>query len=77
LHARGRVLTAPMFDIGLDDTAYPYLLFLSQAETERILADHLADNGIAVHRAVELTALQQGPDVVAATLHTATAPLSR
>jgi hypothetical protein len=52
LHARGRVLTAPMFDIGLDDTAYPYLLFLSQAETERILADHLADNGIAVHRAV-------------------------
>jgi hypothetical protein len=26
-----------LFDIGIADTAYPFLLFLSQAETERIL----------------------------------------
>src|SRR5258707_1571702 len=37
LHVRGRVLPVPMFDLGLDDTAYPHMLFLSQADTERIL----------------------------------------
>jgi hypothetical protein len=40
----------PLFDIGLTDTAYPYLLFLSQAETERILADHLTANVRALRR---------------------------
>lgn len=30
LHARGREVTVPLFDLGLADTAYPYLLFLSQ-----------------------------------------------
>jgi 2-polyprenyl-6-methoxyphenol hydroxylase-like FAD-dependent oxidoreductase len=68
VHALDRVLTMPMFDLGLDDTAYPYLLFLSQAETERILVEHLDGKGIAVHRGVELTALQQDPDTVTATL---------
>ncbi|MBX6723878.1 MAG: FAD-dependent monooxygenase, partial [Dactylosporangium sp.] len=38
LHAPSRQLAMPMFDLGLADTAYPYLLFLSQAETERVLA---------------------------------------
>jgi 2-polyprenyl-6-methoxyphenol hydroxylase-like FAD-dependent oxidoreductase len=50
-----------LFDLGLADTAYPYLLFLSQAETERILIEHC---GIAVERRVELTALEAGPDGV-------------
>src|SRR5688572_5671986 len=31
LHAGTRVRSVPMFDLGLSDTAYPYLLFLSQA----------------------------------------------
>src|SRR5512139_846837 len=30
LHVRDRVLALPMFDLGLHDTAYPHLLFLSQ-----------------------------------------------
>ena len=34
-----------MFDLGLDDSAYPFLLFLSQAETERVLGEHLAAAG--------------------------------
>jgi 2-polyprenyl-6-methoxyphenol hydroxylase-like FAD-dependent oxidoreductase len=68
MHARGRVLSAPMFDLGLADTAYPYLLFLSQAETERILAEHLDNQGIAVQRGVELTDLHQGADGMLATL---------
>src|SRR5262249_53340347 len=42
MHVPGRVLIVPMFDLGLDDTAYPFLLFLSQAETERVLGEYLA-----------------------------------
>jgi 2-polyprenyl-6-methoxyphenol hydroxylase-like FAD-dependent oxidoreductase len=66
LHLRGRVLTVPMFDLGLDDTVYPYLLFLSQAETERILQEHLAAAGVTVERGVELVGLGSTPDAAAA-----------
>src|SRR6266487_3974290 len=41
VHARGGERILPLFDLGLEDTAYPYLLFLSQAETERVLGDWL------------------------------------
>lgn len=34
MHLPRRVVQVPLFDIGLADTAYPFLLFLSQAETE-------------------------------------------
>jgi 2-polyprenyl-6-methoxyphenol hydroxylase-like FAD-dependent oxidoreductase len=68
MHARGRVLTVPVFDLGLDDTAYPYLLFLSQAETERILVEHLAAAGVHVERGVELTGLSDTADCATATL---------
>ncbi|MDZ5443526.1 FAD-dependent monooxygenase [Micromonospora sp. 4G57] len=64
LHARNRVLTVPMFDLGLPDTAYPHLLFLSQAETERILADHLRTSGVRVERGVELVDLRSAADQV-------------
>jgi 2-polyprenyl-6-methoxyphenol hydroxylase-like FAD-dependent oxidoreductase len=33
IHAGRRETGVPLFDLGLPDTAYPYLLFLSQAET--------------------------------------------
>ncbi|WP_344388804.1 FAD-dependent monooxygenase [Streptomyces vastus] len=36
MHLPQRVMQMPLFDIGLTDTAYPFLLFLSQAETESI-----------------------------------------
>ena len=68
LHARGRAVSVPLFDLAGADTAYPYLLFLSQAETERALADHLAGADIPVERGVELTALSQDGDGVTATL---------
>ncbi|WP_142214601.1 FAD-dependent monooxygenase [Streptomyces sp. SLBN-118] len=54
LHAPGRVLRLPLFDIGLADTPYPYLLFLSQAETEAVLGGHLAERGVAVERGTVL-----------------------
>ena len=68
LHVGGRVLAVPMFDLGLDDTAYPFLLFLSQAETERVLGEHLAAAGVAVERGVELAGLSDAGDAATATL---------
>jgi 2-polyprenyl-6-methoxyphenol hydroxylase-like FAD-dependent oxidoreductase len=68
LHARGRETAVPLFDLGLADTAYPYLLFLSQAHTERVLADHLSALDITVERGVELAGLQQDPEGVTAAL---------
>jgi 2-polyprenyl-6-methoxyphenol hydroxylase-like FAD-dependent oxidoreductase len=68
MHLRHRVLSAPMFDLGLDDTAYPYLLFLSQAETERILSEHLTAAGVSVERGVELVDLSSTADGAVARL---------
>jgi 2-polyprenyl-6-methoxyphenol hydroxylase-like FAD-dependent oxidoreductase len=68
IHAGNRETGAPLFDLGLPDTAYPYLLFLSQAETERILDEHLAAAGVTVERGVELVDLADGADTAAATL---------
>ncbi|GAA4711549.1 hypothetical protein Prum_103020 [Phytohabitans rumicis] len=64
LHTGKRTVSLPLFDLGLDDTAYPYLLFLSQAETERILEEHLNTAGITVERRTELTTMEQAGDVV-------------
>ncbi|PZG16707.1 monooxygenase [Micromonospora craterilacus] len=60
LHAQGRQRSVPLFDLGLADTAYPYLLLLSQAETERVLGEHLAAAGVDVERGVELVGLDAG-----------------
>jgi len=68
VHVPGRVLTVPMFDLGLDDTAYPFLLFLSQAETERVLGEYLAAAGVPVERGVELAGLSNAADAATATL---------
>jgi 2-polyprenyl-6-methoxyphenol hydroxylase-like FAD-dependent oxidoreductase len=68
IHVPGRVLAVPLFDLGLDDTAYPYLLFLSQAETERVLGAYLAAAGVPVERGVELTGLSDTGDAAVATL---------
>jgi len=68
IHVRGRDLAVPLFDLGLDDTAYPYLLFLSQAETERVLAGYLAAAGVLVERGVELAGLSDTADAAVATL---------
>ncbi|MFI1393408.1 FAD-dependent monooxygenase [Streptomyces sp. NPDC020681] len=54
IHAPGRVAQVPLFDIGCADTPYPYLLFLSQAETEAVLDAHLTERGTAVERGTEL-----------------------
>jgi 2-polyprenyl-6-methoxyphenol hydroxylase-like FAD-dependent oxidoreductase len=68
MHLGSRVLPIPLFDVGLEDTAYPFLLFISQAETEAILNQHLAAGGVHVERPVELVAFEQDPEVVTCTL---------
>jgi 2-polyprenyl-6-methoxyphenol hydroxylase-like FAD-dependent oxidoreductase len=68
IHTGGREAAVPLFDLGLADTAYPHLLFLSQAETERILGDHLAAARITVERGVQLVEIQPSADAVAAVL---------
>ncbi|MDQ0945618.1 FAD-dependent monooxygenase [Streptomyces sp. V1I1] len=54
MHLPGRTVRLPLFDIGVADTPYPFLLFLSQAETESVLGAHLAAAGTTVERGTEL-----------------------
>jgi 2-polyprenyl-6-methoxyphenol hydroxylase-like FAD-dependent oxidoreductase len=68
LHASGRAVPLRLFDIGIEDTAYPFLLFLSQADTEQVLGEHLAAGGVEVERGVELVAVQGGDQRLRCTL---------
>src|ERR1700761_4235832 len=49
-------------------TRYPYLLFLDQAVTERLLTEHLATLGVEIERGVELAMFSQGSAGINATL---------
>lgn len=68
LHAGERVVSLPLFDLGLDDTEYPFLLFLSQAETEEVLGEYLVGRGVRVERGVELTGFEAEEEAVACRL---------
>jgi 2-polyprenyl-6-methoxyphenol hydroxylase-like FAD-dependent oxidoreductase len=68
LHFGRRVVGLRLFDIGLDDTAYPFLLFISQAETEAILNEHLAARDVNVERGLELIAFTQDASAITCTL---------
>ncbi|MEA2726071.1 MAG: hypothetical protein QOF70_546 [Acetobacteraceae bacterium] len=46
-------------DFGHVDSHYNYLLFLSQAETERILREAIGRQGVTIERGVELVAFSQ------------------
>src|SRR6201987_5768755 len=52
-------------------TRYPYLLFLDQSVTERLLTEHLATLGVTVERGVELMMFSQGSASIQATLRRA------
>ncbi|MEU6256717.1 FAD-dependent monooxygenase [Streptomyces sp. NPDC047043] len=68
IHLPRRVVQLPLFDIGLADTAYPFLLFLSQAETESVLSEHLRGEGVGVERGTELVGLERAGSSVACRL---------
>ena len=55
-------------DIGVEDTPYPFLLFVSQAETEQALEGHLESLGVRVERPIELLTFTQDPEGVDARL---------
>ena len=62
------VHAVPLFDEALGDTRFPFLLFLSQAGTERVLVDRLASAGVGIRRGLTLTGLSQDDDGVTSTL---------
>src|SRR5215207_3525101 len=45
MHVGKKLVRTRLFDIGLEDTAYPFLLFVSQAETEAVLTEQLTAHG--------------------------------
>ncbi|MEN3304505.1 MAG: hypothetical protein V7603_707 [Micromonosporaceae bacterium] len=68
LHLGHTVVPVALSTTGAGDTPYPFLFFLSQAETERILAAHLDRHGLRVEREVRLVALDQAGELAACRL---------
>jgi 2-polyprenyl-6-methoxyphenol hydroxylase-like FAD-dependent oxidoreductase len=59
IHFGARVVaTASLGDFAGAETRYPFILFISQAETERLLVAHLTASGATIERGVELTAFE-------------------
>ena len=54
LHLDGRDLALPLLDLDADDTSYPFLLVLRQAEVEAALLAHLAAQGLSVEWGAQL-----------------------
>jgi 3-(3-hydroxy-phenyl)propionate hydroxylase len=66
LYSNGQRLTRLDFDPL--QTRYPYMLFLDQSVTERLLTAHLATLGVEIERGVELAMFSQGAAGINATL---------
>ena len=55
LHLEGRAVAAlTLGDIGAVDTRFPFILFVSQAETEDVLNEWLHRAGVVIERGTEL-----------------------
>ena len=59
LHLPEETVSIGLFDSGLEDSAYQQLVFLPQADTERILAGYVASRGIRIERGAELLELER------------------
>ena len=68
LWANGEALVRADFDEL--DTRHPYLLAISQAETERLLSELLSERGAKVERDTQLVSFRQDGTGVSATLKT-------
>ena len=65
IYADGKhVLAVPFGDLAKGRTPFPYVLFLSQVNTERVLDAHLDDLGLEVERRVELLRFEPDGDGV-------------
>ncbi|BDZ64541.1 FAD-dependent monooxygenase [Agromyces mangrovi Wang et al. 2018] len=58
-----------IFEAGPGMTRYPFILFLGQGDSERLLLERLASSGVAVERETALTALHDDGDAVTASVH--------
>jgi 2-polyprenyl-6-methoxyphenol hydroxylase-like FAD-dependent oxidoreductase len=65
LHLDGQaVARMTLGDIGATDTRFPFILFVSQSETEAVLSEHLDALAVTVERGVELARFDAGEDDV-------------
>ncbi len=72
LHVEGRVAPpVSLSDFGAEDTRYPYILFVSQAETEGLLTQHLTAHGVRIEREVELIEFNEDSSGIACVLRDA------
>jgi 2-polyprenyl-6-methoxyphenol hydroxylase-like FAD-dependent oxidoreductase len=55
---RGTPVAIDLGDVGRSDTRFPYILFVSQADTENVLGEHLRSRGVPIERGVELAGFQ-------------------
>ncbi|HEU4721913.1 MAG TPA: FAD-dependent monooxygenase, partial [Gemmatimonadaceae bacterium] len=60
--APGRTARTRLADFGVTDTRFPFILFVSQSETEAVLGEHLAERGVTIERGVELVELVRDAD---------------
>jgi 2-polyprenyl-6-methoxyphenol hydroxylase-like FAD-dependent oxidoreductase len=70
LHLGSRVVRARLADLALPDTAFPHLSLVRQMDVETVLAQALADRGIAVKRGAELVNVRDGVEHAQATVRT-------
>jgi 2-polyprenyl-6-methoxyphenol hydroxylase-like FAD-dependent oxidoreductase len=63
LHLEGRaVATVRLGEIGAEDTRFPFILFVSQAETEDVLNEYLRASGVVIERGTELVSFEREDD---------------
>jgi 2-polyprenyl-6-methoxyphenol hydroxylase-like FAD-dependent oxidoreductase len=63
LHLEGRAVVAvTLGDIGAVDTRFPFILFVSQAETEDVLNEYLRASGVLIERGTELVSFEREDD---------------
>jgi 2-polyprenyl-6-methoxyphenol hydroxylase-like FAD-dependent oxidoreductase len=63
VHLEGRAAAAvTLGDIGAADTRFPFILFVSQAETEAVLNDYLTASGVRIERGQELVSFEREDD---------------
>lgn len=63
LHLEGRAVAAvTLGDVSAADTRFPFILFVSQAETEAVLTDYLNAWGVGIERGQELVSFDREDD---------------
>jgi len=72
LRLGSRAVRVSFGDLALPDTAFPHLSLVRQMDVERVLAQALADRGVAVEHGTELVSAREEPGGVRAVLHSPT-----